>query len=142
MSLESGLPYAGSANKPEHASHKVGRSTLQTRVESVSFQRLKLRKIGRSTLQTRVESASFQRLILNYEAIVFNVLCFAFNFNVRSYSKDYVYPNDNGRAVQVARFKIRVESAPGFSAWNYNLMKSFQTLHSNSTCAATQRSAD
>ena len=42
-----------------------------------------------------------------------------------------------GEAVQVDSIKTRVESAPGFSARNSNVMNRFQTLLSNSTCAAT-----
>ena len=46
-----------------------------------------------------------------------------------------------GRAVQLDSIKIPVESAPGFSAFNSNVMNRFQTLLSISTCAATIRRA-
>jgi hypothetical protein len=47
--------------------------------------------------------------------------------------------NTRGRAVHVDSIKTHVESAYGFSAWNYHVMIRFQTLLSNLTCAATAR---
>jgi len=78
-------------------------------------------------------------LKLQHEKLLSN---FAFNFNFRRYIKGVTWNKSHGRAVHVDTIKTHVESASGFSASSYNMMNSFQTLLSISTCATAPREMD